>query len=177
MSETWKQFRDYDYFVSDQGRVKSKKQILNPYADELGYLYVNLYKNTKGKKLRINRIVLECFVGPPPFIGAHAAHADAKVTNNYLSNLRWATPKENAQDRMRHGSYNIHERHHSAKLTMEKAMEIRAKYKRVHRTKSNTRELAKEYGVSPGTIRSIKNFILWKPSPNTTLYSPRREHE
>jgi hypothetical protein len=58
----------------------------------------------------VHHLVLEAFVGPRP-AGHEAAHGDGDKTNNALANLRWATPKENAADRYRHGTVLFGTRH------------------------------------------------------------------
>jgi hypothetical protein len=49
-------------------------------------------------------LVCEAFRGRRPSPDHEAAHDDGIRLNNVESNLRWATPKENAADRKRHGT-------------------------------------------------------------------------
>ena len=48
-------------------------------------------------------MVLEAFIGPPPFPGALGLHWDDDKLNNYVGNLRWGTYKDNIQDALRNG--------------------------------------------------------------------------
>jgi hypothetical protein len=107
------------YEVSDLGRVRSvdrviprrwrsgrivqaklKGRLLGLHvAAGPGYLYARL----GCKSAYVHHLVLEAFVGPRP-AGRQAAHGDGDKLNNTLGNLRWATPKENCADKLRHGT-------------------------------------------------------------------------
>lgn len=69
--------------------------------------------------------------------------------------LYWGTDQDNANDRSAVGN------NAAAKLTVEKVIEIRQKYKRGVQGYGK-RQLAKEYGVSQGTIHAIVNNISWR---------------
>ena len=70
-----------------------------------GYPDVSLYRpGQKGRVKRVHRLVLEAFVGPCPD-GHEALHGDGDAGNPSLSNLRWGTKLENAQDSIRHGTH------------------------------------------------------------------------
>lgn len=100
MSEVWKPVPDYEglYEVSNYGRVKSLfryKRIMTSSPNKgNGYLYVQLFKNKKGKNFAIHRLVAMCFCDNPenkPFVN----HKDETRTNNHADNLEWVTHKEN----------------------------------------------------------------------------------
>ena len=61
-------------------------------------------KTPEGKyvKRSMHRLLMETFV-PNPEHKAHVNHIDGDKSNNDLSNLEWATPKENAQHAVRTG--------------------------------------------------------------------------
>jgi hypothetical protein len=81
--------------------------VLKPGRTARGYLVVALgHRGT----IYVHHLVLLAFVGPRP-AGRQAAHGDGHRTNNLLSNLRWATPKENTADRYRHGTVLFGTRH------------------------------------------------------------------
>lgn len=113
VEEEWRPVVGWEeyYEVSNMGRVRriaggqgvrtqgtTKK--LSP--DMAGYLCTTL--NRPGKQIRahIHRLVLEAFSGPCPE-GMGCRHLDGNQMNNWLSNLKWGTPQENADDRVRHG--------------------------------------------------------------------------
>lgn len=113
MKEVWKAVVGYEglYEVSDKGRVRSSitKKIKTPTALPSGYLCVWLYNGGKAtvKNKLVSRLVTEAFHGAPPTPRHHAAHFDGNRSNNRLNNLRWATPKENEKDKIRHGTKTI----------------------------------------------------------------------
>uniref|UniRef100_A0A6C0KEQ7 HNH nuclease domain-containing protein n=1 Tax=viral metagenome TaxID=1070528 RepID=A0A6C0KEQ7_9ZZZZ len=64
-----------------------------------GYARVKLYNDGQSTKLFVHRLVLYNFVGLPPPNKPEADHIDRDITNNNLSNLRWASRQENYQNR------------------------------------------------------------------------------
>jgi hypothetical protein len=70
----------------------------------VGYYLVTLVNaNTKVRKNKfIHRLLGEAFI-PNPENKAHINHIDGDKTNNCLTNLEWATPKENSQHAIRLG--------------------------------------------------------------------------
>ena len=74
-----------------------------------------------GYPFLVHRLVLEAFVGPCP-IGMQACHNNGIRDDVSLKNLRWDTIKNNAMDRVRHGtSLNcpLGENHGRAKLSLD----------------------------------------------------------
>lgn len=69
-------------------------------------------------------LVLEAFVGPRP-PGLDGCHNDGNKLNNSLSNLRWATRKDNMADARTHGTDARGERHPAARITWAIARRIR----------------------------------------------------
>lgn len=77
--------------ISDEWR--NVIPVLDSYS---GYYLVTLCDG-KGRRQnkRIHRLLMEAFV-PNPENKAHVNHIDGNKKNNCLTNLEWATPKENA---------------------------------------------------------------------------------
>lgn len=93
--EIWKTIKDFpNYEVSTHGRVRNKKtgHILKPIPDKDGYLRVHL--NTDRNVKRVNRLVADAFI-PNPENKPHVNHLDGIKSNNCVTNLVWATIKEN----------------------------------------------------------------------------------
>jgi hypothetical protein len=146
-----------------------------------GYAFVWIKDGARLRKMSVHRLVLLAFRGlPQP--GQETRHRDGDRTNNRLGNLRWGTPRQNARDKVRHGTSRKGvanhmlrgERHHQAKLTREQASNIR---ERARRGASHTR-LAREYGVSISLIGLIRDGKLWKclDDPPVEPVSQRRRY-
>jgi transposase-like protein len=65
-----------------------------------GYRYARLSRN---QRAYVHHLVLAALLRPRP-AGYQAAHGDGNKLNNTAANLRWATPKENNADKLRHGT-------------------------------------------------------------------------
>lgn len=133
--ETWRAVVGYEglYAVSDHGRVYSYArrqycghgdgrlragQLLKPTASgRHPHLKVVLTgHSTKGQRgrrrtFRVHQLVAAAFLGPRPS-GLQTLHWDDDATNNRLSNLRYGTPKENGEDRLRNDRYYQRHRTH-----------------------------------------------------------------
>lgn len=184
--EQWKPIVGYEglYEVSSQGQVKSldricldrnglakkfkgRTRLISIKQNKHGcYAVVRL--SVKGQFKTHTRyvahLVLEAFVGPRP-IEAECCHCDGNSLNNNANNLRWGTPKENSCDKYKHGTVLWGSKNHQAKLTEEQVIEIRKKYVCNSKYKTNSKELAAEYGVRSGTIGRIVRRERWQHLP------------
>jgi len=159
-NEIWKNVEDYDnYQVSNLGRIKSVRnnRIMNPWVDRTGRLGIGFSENSKKKKFRIHRLVLETFVGNCPK-NMECCHWDGNPTNNRLENLRWDTSKSNKFDRIRHGTSNQGSKHGMSKLNEENVNRIRKLYGEGMLQKN----IAILFGVKNMAISSIINRKTWK---------------
>ena len=101
--EIWKDIEGFEgyYQVSNMGRVKSlnyhrtgKEKILKGCDNGDSYLRVMLYKDGKGKKYRVNRLVAQAFIENPDNL-PEVNHKDKVRTNNCVDNLEWCTTQYN----------------------------------------------------------------------------------
>lgn len=116
--EQWRPVAGYAglYEVSDCGGVRSldrvdsagrslrgvlRKRLIDPSG---GYLYVSLSKCGVVRKVNVHVLVLEAFAGARPSASHQGCHNDGNPANSVLANLRWDTPKGNADDRRIHGT-------------------------------------------------------------------------
>lgn len=85
-----------DYCVLSNGQVWSLKhsKFLKPNTNHGGYQSVELFKNGKGKRLLIHRLVAQAFI-PNPQNYPQVNHIDECKANNDVSNLEWCTAKYN----------------------------------------------------------------------------------
>lgn len=125
-----------NYEVSDLGLVRRKTpgphthagRFLKPYPDKDGYLTVGMYKDGRVRTCKVATLVLEAFVGPKPSPDHEAAHGDGVRDHNALSNLRWATSKENQADRLAHGTAQFGEDNPNAHLSDTQIRLMRAHF-------------------------------------------------
>ena len=159
--EQWKLVQGFEnYLVSTLGSVKTIKGKFKKivYDNKNSYGYVELWKNNKGKKFRIHRLVAETFI--PNYTNKEQVnHIDGDKTNNCVTNLEWVTPKENIRhainnnlSSIKYGSSNL-----SSKLKEEDVKFIRENAK----VNISVKELAKLYNVSTTNIYNILNNKKW----------------
>lgn len=158
--EQWNFVQDFEnYLISNLGNVKTvngkPKKIV---YDNKGYGRVELWKNNKGRKFRVHRLVAETFI-PNPLGKEQVNHIDGNKKNNCVSNLEWVTPKENIRhaiendlSSIKYGSKNL-----ASKLKEEDVRYIRENAG----INKSVRELSEIYKVSTTTIYNIINYKKW----------------
>lgn len=91
--EEWKQI-DFDYYVSNCGRVKSKSKwkaiILKQHENNRGYKRVEIHK----KKILTHKLVAKYFLKQPTEKHTEIHHIDLNKKNNHLNNLIYLTKKQ-----------------------------------------------------------------------------------
>ena len=91
-----------DYYISNHGRVLSTKRgkpkFLRIYRDDNGYYWVALYINQKRIKMKTSRLVAKYFIPNPDNLPT-VDHIDRDTSNNCVTNLRWASYKEQHKNR------------------------------------------------------------------------------
>jgi NUMOD4 motif/HNH endonuclease len=163
------------YEVSDLGRVRSLPRlrvtgpygggrrwtggnILRPALKAVGYLCVTLCNGAVKRTTTVHSLVAEAFLGPRPD-GYQVCHGPAGPLDNRLVNLSYGTRSKNCgEDRYRDGTQTVGTRHGLAKLTDEIVRECRARVA-AGETRVN---LAREFGVNPGTIAAVVNRRTWR---------------
>ena len=90
-----------NYHISKCGKILStnnykrdNSKILKPYVSKYGYEFLQLYKDTKIYKKRVNRLVAETFI-PNPDNKPQVNHINGIKTDNRVENLEWCTASEN----------------------------------------------------------------------------------
>lgn len=122
----------------------------------LGYPSVHIARKT----VFVHSLVLAAFIGPRP-TGHQAAHGNGSRDDNRLENLRWATPLENNNDKIAHGTLLVGARHPMARLSDAQVMEIRGR----RAAGEAPRLIAKSFGVSAATVCEISNGKKWRHLP------------
>jgi hypothetical protein len=167
-----KQFRDTDYYVTEDGIVYSKKyhpiqnkncelKKLKPYFGD-GYLRNMLYIDGKPKNYSIHRMVAECYI-PNPNNLPEVNHDDGDKTNNHISNLYWCTRSNNMKHAHQTGLWDSPkgESNGKSKLTEEQVKWIRQNYIPRH-PEFGTRALGRKFNVKHSIISNIINNKRWR---------------
>lgn len=109
------------------------------------------------KKTTAHRAVCEAVHGSPRDGKTCAAHScGARLCVN-PRHLRWATPQENSQDMISHGTSNKGERHPGAVFSEAQVAQIKSALS----AGQSAYSLAREWGVSNTTIRNIRYGLTW----------------
>jgi len=153
-----KKIQGYEnYFATKEGKVyssnfKIQKELL--YENVGGYLRVKLYKDGKGVKTLVHRIIASSFLPEPEQKKVLINHKDGNKQNNHVDNLEWCDYSENlihAYDVLNRGYSN-------SKLTDIQIIEIRY----LNKQGVSQKELKKTYNVSHSTISEIINKKRYK---------------
>ena len=171
--EEWRAIPGYEgYEVSNLGRVRSFRihggrrsgqlqatpRMKTTRAHGNGYLFVVLQREPgKSRPTAVHALVAAAFLGPRPK-GHQVAHSDGDRMNARLDNLRYATPRENAQDKHRHGTTSRGEAGGNHKLTDPEVRQIFALY---HRAGWLQKDLAKSFGISQSQVSNIIRSASW----------------
>lgn len=87
-NEIWKNINKYpNYYISNFGRIKNKKNILRPSITN-GYYGINLFNKEKKIRMQIHILVAKQFINNPkdlPFVN----HINGNRLDNRIENLEW----------------------------------------------------------------------------------------
>ena len=90
-----------NYQVSNYGRIKNNNGKMLKQSIKSNHCVVTLSSrniNTKGKQFQVHRLVLMAFNVSNHENKKFVDHIDTNPQNNHISNLKWATPKENSNN-------------------------------------------------------------------------------
>lgn len=154
-----------DYEISEDGMLRRHTAGRTRLAGHMpkghlsqGYRHYKVVVADGTKKIvKAHILVCEAFNGARP-PGAQVAHGDGDRLNNHYSNLRWATSKENHQDRVSHGTSGRGTDNVRARLTDDDVRTIRQKFSG---KRGQISSLAKEYGMSHSAMSSVCNGESW----------------
>ncbi len=168
MEEEWRWIEGQEgkYQISNKGRIRSfvgrETRILLGTPDRRGYICVGLWDKRTPRKIytRMHQLVAKAFV-PNPLELKEVNHDDEDKGNNFASNLKWVTRRENClHSRLRPPTMKG-EKHGMAKITDDDVLTIRQRYRRGS-PDNNLTVIANEYGISVSTVHHIIQRQNWK---------------
>ena len=104
----------------------------------------------------VHQLVLLAFCGPSN--GLDGAHLNGNTDDNHLSNLKWATRKENLSHQVAHGTRRQGEQAPGAKLTADDVRAIRSQA-----ADGTPREdIAERFSVTSSNVSHIVRRKSWR---------------
>ena len=92
--EEWRAIEGFEnYEISNLGRVR-RIEYVKQREDFNGYPIVNLYRDGKGKTLKVHRLVAKAFIENPNNL-PQVNHIDEVKTHNNVTNLEWCSQQYN----------------------------------------------------------------------------------
>lgn len=163
--EEWRAIVDFpNYEVSSFGGVRrvggKQKSYIGRHCtkkDSHGYEMVQLSGPTRRAWCFVHRLVIEAFVERRPSERHFVAHNNGVRNDNRPENLRWATPKENTADTIKHGTMPRGERSGASKLTESVVRQVRA----MRGQGVASRKVAHHFGICQRTVLQIANRRTW----------------
>lgn len=178
--EQWRAVPEWEglYEVSDRGRVRSLSRsverdfvwgrgsvrgrgfqnftgrVISVYQDK-GRPIVRISGRGRRATLAVHRMVAAAFLGPKPR-GHEVAHNNGDAHDNRVENLRYATPIENAADKVRHGTLPLGMSAHNSVLTDAQVLAARAV------PKGQVRAFAESIGVKPRLLYQVRSRETWR---------------
>lgn len=165
--------------VSTYGRVRNAKtkRVYSFGYDDSGYLHVCVSVYGRRINVHVHRCVAETMI-PNPWSLEIVNHKDGCKQHNDVWNLEWCTRKENYDHavEMELIDYNVPARlgyfshmgvysgsyNGRSKLCEDDVRQIRTSYiPKGKGQKSNRKDLAEQYGVSPNLISKIVSGAIW----------------
>lgn len=98
------------------------------------------------------------FIGPRPE-GLQVLHSDDVPTNNNISNLRYGTPKQNAEDRELNGNTQKGVKHFKTSLTDVEVLFARFIY--ADPAEPTVKDIAHSLGVNRSTAQDVISGRTW----------------
>jgi hypothetical protein len=123
------------------------------------YMLVTLIHEGKYTTFMLHRLVLLCFVGPPPKGKPLALHDDDNKMNNHPDNLYWGTHAQNMRDAIRNGKVTKGEINGCVRLSedqVEEIIRLRAE------EGVGSRRLARQFRTGHTNIQHILSGKTWK---------------
>lgn len=148
-----------EYLATEDGAIigPSGKVLRSRPSPSNGYLIVAVMVGGRAWTVPVHVIVAESWRGPRP-PGYQVAHGRGGSSDNRPVNIRWATPGQNAADKVLHGTDPRGERNGAARLTAAQVVAMREEYAARRATQA---ELAQRYGITRSAAALITRGQRW----------------
>lgn len=163
MNEELRFSEEYNCTISNLGYIiRLDGTECYPTERKDGYYVI---KDGRGRTVRIHRMVAQTFLPNPNYL-TDVNHIDGDKSHNYLSNLEWVTRGQNIKHAYDTGlrEQPTGEESPNAKITLKDAQYIYDHYQ-TDGYNSNTKELAKQFGITPQSIRTIIRGVTSNGKP------------
>ncbi len=159
------------YAISTKGRIASYEKDINDLfilktSKTEGYDSITLRQNGKSSAVFIHKAMAMAFIKKNSLKHKIVLHLDFDKTNNDLSNLKWATPKEaanhvkNSPNVLNAIKYKVHTTSMAKKLDEKKVIALKKEIWNPKR-KITLSKLAAKYGIADMNLYRIKNGLFW----------------
>lgn len=153
------------YVATADGRILSRsgwhgfaeREVAQSMSGTKRYPAVTLFVEGRRVTRSVHVLIAEAFHGQRPD-GWHTRHLNGVRTDNRAENLAYGSARQNAADRVAHGTAPIGERHPRARLTETAVVELRDRYAAGGVT---LRELALERGMSMQAVHHVIRRRTW----------------
>jgi hypothetical protein len=146
------------YDVSSLGRIRNKEnKIFNTHLNDRGYMTITLRICGWSRTYKAHSLVASTF-HPNEFNESQVNHKNGKKRDNSAKNLEWVSREQNIKHAIDTGLIK------SIGVKLNPIMVVEIMNKKVAGIKRN--DIAKEYGVSPNTIKAIVAGKIWKSITN-----------
>lgn len=149
------QFRETNYFVTENGECFHNGKQLRGHKTTKGYIKIDVWVNAKREKLySLHRMVAEVFI-PNPENLPQINHKNGDKADNRVANLEWATQSQNIQHRLDELKVGMDTNHKSTKIPSKEIKILR--WKKSIGYPLNLREIAKKWGLDVKYLGKIIN--------------------
>jgi hypothetical protein len=156
ISSDWR-IRSFSVKGGKKNKTSSKWRIIKTHFLKAGYEAFHWKLNGKHRYVYLHQVIAELMYGERPD-NLETRHMDDNKRNNYPSNIRYGTVRENFADRKRNGRGARGEKMGSAKLTEAQVIEIR---KDIACGLMSLRAIGRKYGVHCPAIMDIRDRRTW----------------
>ncbi len=160
------QNKNFNYFISDHGRVKSVnrfndlEKLLNNIVFKTIHRYNLVLKRKQCFNFAIHKLVAEYYLPPKKKEHVYVIHIDHDKSNNHYKNLKWVNREEMNEVAKERGYNDPRKRLHGKGYKMTEA-KVRKLKKQLAEGVDDKVALAKKYNISYMQLNRIERGENW----------------